>query len=238
MKTEKKTILSPCLYRTLILILLSVLFTAEGYTQSGTQYQWAKSASELTVFKPGDAVRVQVYELEITANGVRNLNLNNDYPINPEGFIIMPLIGEIKVKGYTVYEVMENLTDRFSRLLKSPYVYVRPLIRITMQGAFNEPGVYHVDPSSSVWDVVKLAGGPIRGAALAKMRVERAGKVAIPRVLEAFEKSISLEEVGIESGDQILLPIRSGLDLAALIALFNLFASILLVYLRLKTGSI
>lgn len=238
MKTISKTKLSVCFYRSFGIILATLLIAANGYTQDNTKYQWSKSASRLTVFEPGDAVRVKVYELDLTQFGVRDLNLSNDYPINPEGYIIMPLIGSVKVKGYTVHEVMRALEDRLSEYLNNTYVYVRPLIRITLQGAFNKPGVYHVDPSSSVWDVVKLGGGPNGGAQLARMRVERGGKVVIPKVLEAFEKSISLEEVGIESGDQLLVPDGGGLSLTTLFTLFNLFASMVLVYLRLKSGSL
>ncbi|MBN2417660.1 polysaccharide biosynthesis/export family protein [bacterium] len=183
-------------------------------------------------------MRVQVHELKGREFAFRDLDLSRDYPINPEGYIVMPLIGQVKVKGYTVYEVTEALKERFSQYLQDPYVYVRPLIRLTLQGAFNEPGAYHVDPTSSVWDVVELAGGPDKGCDLAKMRVERGGKVVIPNVLEAFEQGISLEEVGIESGDQLLAPMRGGIGLGTLMSIFNLFASMVLVYLRLKQGSI
>ena len=99
---------------------------------------------------------MQVYELY--EQNRKNLDLNRDYPINPDGFIIMPLIGEVRVKGLTVYEVMKSLEEKLGQHLSEPYVYVRPLIRVTLQGAFNNPGAYHSDPSSSLWDLVALAG--------------------------------------------------------------------------------
>ncbi|MFH1943578.1 MAG: polysaccharide biosynthesis/export family protein, partial [bacterium] len=78
-----------------------------------------------------------------------NLNLNGDYPINPEGFIIMPLIGEVRVKDRTIYEIRQSLEEKYSLYLQDPYVYVRPLIRITLLGAVNQPGSYRADPASS-----------------------------------------------------------------------------------------
>lgn len=238
MQRYERTRVSFCFF----LMLGFVFFIGAGIPDAAAQndynYQWSESARSLTVFQPGDAVRIQVHELEMKDYGVRNLNLSGDYPINPEGFIVMPLIGQVKVKGYTVYEVMEALKERFVQYLKKPYIYVRPLIRLTLQGAFNEPGAYHVDPSSSVWDVVELAGGPDKECDLSKMRVERGGKVVISNVLEAFEQGISLEEVGIESGDQIIAPVRGGIGLATLMTIFNLFASMVLVYLRLKQGTL
>jgi protein involved in polysaccharide export with SLBB domain len=147
------------------------------------------------------------------------------------------LIGEIRVKGLTVYELMQTLEENLKAYLRNPYVSVRPLIRVVLQGAFNRPGSYRVDPQSSLWDLVALAGGPTANCNLEKMWAERGGKTIIKKLLTAFEKGYSLEEVGIESGDQIIAPVRRGLDLNFLIGLINLLASVVLLYLRLRTGT-
>jgi polysaccharide export outer membrane protein len=211
-----------------------ILGSAEGYSQDRDQFQWSKSAGSLTIFQPGDAVRIRVYELGKEER--KNFNLNQDYPINPEGYIVLPIIGEVRVKGLTVHELMQVLQQKFREWLMSPHVEVRPLIRLTMQGAFNRPGVYYADPTSSLWDAVAQADGPDRDCDLKRMRVERGGDVVMPNVLESFEKGYSLEEIGIESGDQIVAPSRGGLDMRFLVTLVNLFASIVLLYLRLRTG--
>jgi polysaccharide export outer membrane protein len=188
----------------------------------------------LTIFQPGDAVRIQVWELYQEER--RNLDLSGDYPINPEGFIIMPIIGEVRVKGLTVFEVMQTLEERLKAYLKNVYIYVRPLIRLTLGGAFNRPGSYRADPQSSLWNLVAQAEGPARDCDLRRLRVERGGKVVLDNLLASFEKGYSLEEVGIESGDQIVAPFRRGLDIRLLMIVVNLFASMVLLYLRLKTG--
>ena len=203
--------------------------------QTTTDFQWSKSARSLTIFQPGDAVRILVWELFEEER--RNFNLSADYPINPEGDIIMPLIGKIRVKGLTVYELMQTLETRLKEYLRNPYVSVRPLIRVTLQGAFNRPGSYRVDPSSSLWDLVAQAGGPTANCDLKKMRTERGGKTVIRELLGAFERGHSVEEIGIETGDQIIAPVRRGLDIGFLIGVINLLASIVLLYLRLRTGT-
>lgn len=212
------------------LVILSI--HAPLKAQSDFETKWSKTASSLIVFQPGDAVRIQIWELYEEER--RNLNLSNDYPINAEGYIIMPLIGEVKVKGLTAYELMQYLEERFKAYLRNPFVYVRPLIRVTMQGAFNQPGSYRVDPSSSLWDLVALAGGPDRGCDLRGMWVERGGKVVIDELLNSFERGYSLEDVGIESGDQIMAPHRTGLNLGLILSMINLITSIVLLYLRLR----
>lgn len=208
------------------------LFTLDSFGQDQFQTNWSNSVRSLTIFQPGDAVRIRVWELY--QGGNRNLDLNGDYAINTEGIIIMPIIGEIRIKGLTQYELMQLLEDKLKAYLRNPYVYVRPLIRVTMQGAFNRPGSYRVDPSASLWDLVRLAGGPRANCDLRKIEVERGGKVIIKNLLESFEEGYSLEEVGIESGDQIMVPQRGSMNLGVLLGMINLVASIVLLYLRLR----
>lgn len=203
---------------------------------NGTGSLWSKSAKSLTIFQPGDAVRIRVWELY--QEQAANINLDGDYPINQAGYIIMPLLGEIKVRGLTVYELMTALTDKLKQYLHNPYVEVHPLIRLTMQGAFNKPGSYRVDPSSSLWDLVAEAGGPSPYCDLKRIVVERGGKAVIKDMLQSFENGYSLEEIGIESGDQIIAHGRGGLDFSMLLVLINLFTSMFILYLRLHYGNV
>jgi len=209
-----------------------IIFSLKIFGQDQFQTNWQNSVKSLTIFQPGDAVRIRVWELY--QGGNRNLNLNGDYAINMDGIIILPIIGEIRVRGLTQYELMQLLEDKLKAYLRNPYVYVRPLIRVTMQGAFNRPGSYRVDPSASLWDLVKIAGGPRSNCDLRKIEVERGGKVIIKDLLKSFEEGFSLEEVGIESGDQIMVPQRRSMDLGVLLGMINLVASIVLLYLRLR----
>ena len=208
------------------------LLALKSFGQDQFQTNWRNSVRSLTIFQPGDAVRIRVWELY--QGGNRNLNLNGDYAINTEGIIIMPILGEIRIKGLTQYELMQLIEEKLKAYLRNPYVYVRPLIRVTMQGAFNHPGSYRVDPSSSLWDLVKLAGGPRSNADLRKIEVERGGEVVIKNLLSSFEEGYSLEEVGIESGDQIMVAQRGSMNLGVLLGMINLVASIVLLYLRLR----
>jgi protein involved in polysaccharide export with SLBB domain len=201
---------------------------------NGASPLWSKSAKSLTIFQPGDAVRIRVWEL-YQEQTVR-INLNGDYPINQAGFIVMPLLGEVKVRGLTVTELIEKLTEPLKQTFHNPYVEVRPLIRLTLQGAFNKPGSYRVDPSSSLWDLVAEAGGPAANADLKRMVVERGGKIVNKDLLQSFENGYSLEDVGIESGDQIIARRRSSVDIATLLVIMNLFASMFILYLRLRYG--
>ncbi|MCD6116195.1 polysaccharide biosynthesis/export family protein [bacterium] len=234
MNMKFKTCNSLVIKRVMLIIGVLLFINASAlFAQAERSSQWRNSARSLTIFQPGDAVRIQIWEL--FQGQKQNRDISGDYTIKPDGNIIMPLIGQVRIKGLTVYELEQILIDKYSSQLNHPYVSIRPLIRLTLQGAFNRPGAYRVDPSSSLWDVVALAGGPTSNCNLEGLRAERGGKVVIKKLLESFEAGISLEEVGIESGDQIIAPRKNELSIAFLVGIINLAASVLLLYLRLKS---
>lgn len=237
MQLEKVKKNSIVFHDLMMIIFSSIIFFPHVLTaQDPGAQEWRNSAKSLTVFQPGDAVRIQIWELYQEER--RGLNLSADYPINPEGFIIMPLIGEVRVKGLTIYELMQSLEEKYSAYLMNPYIYVRPLIRITMQGAFNRPGAYRIDPQHSLWDLVARADGPTSRCDLRRITVERGGKVVIRNLLKSFEKGYSLEEIGIESGDQIRAPNRVVINFPYFMSILNVIATLLLLYLRVRSRSI
>ncbi|NQT24439.1 polysaccharide biosynthesis/export family protein [candidate division KSB1 bacterium] len=220
---------------TLSTFLLVFLFVSDVHSQALPSPSWSKTAGSLTIFQPGDAVRIQVWELYSEGgNSTLGRNMSQDYPISPGGYIIMPILGEVKVKGLTVYELMQDLQEKLREYMRNPLVYVQPLIRLTLQGAFNRPGALRVPPSSSLWDVIAIAGGPRGDCDLSKISIERGGRVIIKGLLNSFEQGYSLEDIGVESGDQIVAPTRSRLNLYTLIGIINLLTSVALLYLRLQ----
>ena len=193
-----------------------------------------QSMKSLTIFRPGDAINVVVWEYLYEER--RNLDFSGIYPINPEGYVALPLVGEIRIKALTLDEVTKLIKEKYSEYLKEPYVYVRPLIRVTMQGAFRQPGLYLIDPSKSLWDLVALAEGPRAGANLEKLQVRRGGEIVIDGLLNAYERGYSLEEIGIETGDQVIVPAENRITLQFIVSMLHLCATLALLYLRLERG--
>ncbi len=154
-------------------------------------------------FYPGDAVRVSVIEIGRSAEQ-GTLNLNGDYKINSLGYIMLPLVGSVKVVGHDRISLAKYLVELYSPYLKEPYITTLPLLRITLMGSFNKPGSYRISPESSLWELIELAEGPKEDCDLNSIRVERGGKVLLKNLLEQFEKGHSLEDIGIQSGDQII----------------------------------
>jgi polysaccharide biosynthesis/export protein len=63
--------------------------------------------------------------------------------VDTKGYIQYPLIGSIKVSGYTVTDLKEQLTKSLTTYLKSPIVYIRILnFKVSVMGDVLKPDVY------------------------------------------------------------------------------------------------
>ena len=161
-------------------------------------------------FYMGDAVRINVIEIGRSSEW-EALNLNGDYKINSLGYIMLPLIGNVKVVGHDRISLAKHLVELYSPYLKEPYITTMPLIRVALMGAFNKPGSYRISPESSLWELIEMAEGPKENCDLNSMQVERSGKVYLKNLLEQFERGHSLQDIGIRSGDQIVAKGKSNL---------------------------
>jgi len=186
----------------------------------------------------GDAVRIQIWQLWETAGEKSPVaNLGGEYVIDTDGNIFMPFVGLIKVEGKTPEDVAAVIKGKYADFLKEPYIYVRPLIRITLAGSVLRPGSYRIDPRSSLWDLLDMAGGPSSAADLKKISVFRGGDIVIKNLLKAFEKAYSLKEIGVQSGDQIIVPQPGGFNMQAIVNYLNLAVSLFLLYMRFRDRS-
>ena len=187
----------------------------------------------LTSFKPGDAIRLQIWQpWRITEGKAEILDLNGDYAVNSQGYTMLPLIGDFKVVGLNQQTLAERLKKKYSPFIKDPYIMVTPLIRVTLQGSVNRPGAYLIPPTASLWELVEMANGPTQNAELKKMRFERGGRVVSKNLLRSFEKGYSLQEIGILSGDQIIIPGKNKFTYRDILVLATFGLQVGLFYLR------
>ena len=84
-----------------------------------------------------------------------------------------------------------------------PNIQVQGLIRISVLGGFNTPGLFYVDPNESLWNVLRRAGGTIEGDDLVRMTWERDNEVIKQNLITLLESGKSLKQLGFKSGDQI-----------------------------------
>ncbi len=180
-------------------LLFAILFSA-GFSH-------ARAQSLNQTFKKGDALRLAIWQPYRISDGKnQSLDINGDYPIDSRGYVFFPILGEVKVVGATATSLAEDLRQKLSAYFQEPVIVVEPLIRVTLIGAFRRPGTYLISPEASLWELVDLGGGPDEKSNLKKMVVERGGKAIKKNILGGFERAYSLQEIGIMSGDQVVMP--------------------------------
>ncbi len=178
----------------LLLLLLVHLLPAAA----GAQVAEAPSRGDITL-SPGDLIRVKVYREE---------DLNGEFVIDPDGRVILPLIGERTVVGIPVRQLREQLVQAYLVHLRNPSIEITPLRRILVLGEVPRPGMYTIDPTVSLADAVALAGGPTPSGSIDHIHVVRDGK----RVVERASMGLTIHGADIRSGDQIMVGRRSWFD--------------------------
>jgi protein involved in polysaccharide export with SLBB domain len=125
-------------------------------------------------------------------------------------------------------EPVNTLKAGLGSLFAEPFVTITPRFRIAVLGEVRTPGLYTVDPTLSVLDVIALAGGATPVGNLGKIKVFRVGEET--RV--SFEQEVlggrSLQEIGIRSGDQVVVPRKffTRQDLSFLLQFFQIGLSV------------
>ncbi|CAN5658853.1 hypothetical protein BH23GEM6_BH23GEM6_22680 [soil metagenome] len=161
--------------------------------------QVSGAGTEPVTLQPGDVVRVMIWREE---------DLSGEFPVNENGTVIFPLLGEITVTELPFPRLRDSLMEQYRVHLRNPSITITPLRRINVLGEVNKPGLYEVDPTISLAGIVALAGGTNPGGDLSRIRVLRDGEVLHRRA----SATLSLHAFDIRSGDQVLVERRGWFD--------------------------
>lgn len=154
-------------------------------------------ADSSLALRPGDVVKIQVWQHE---------ELSGEFPVDENHNLLFPIMGELNVRGLSVQELRARIRSELGRLFTNPYVAIIPLFRVSVLGEVMRPGLYSVDPTLSIYDLVAVAGGPSRYANQRNLRLIRDGELyPIPLTAASIARS-TLRELGVRSGDQLLVP--------------------------------
>ena len=151
-------------------------------------------------FIPGDAVHIAVYNgVELDSTNV----LNRVFPIDDRGFIDLPMYGKAKISHMSESEFKNFLLENFRDYFPRPTFQVRPLIRASVLGGVQRPGLYYIDPDRSLWELIHLTGGTLVEDGLMEMRWDRDRGVIQEDLVPLLQSGVSLKRMGFQSGDQI-----------------------------------
>ncbi len=149
----------------------------------------------------GDVLAVRIWP---------DIQLGGEFPVEESGMAYLPLIGEVRAAGMPLDELRKELRDRYGQTLKSPVVSVTPMFRVSLLGAVAKPGLYRVDPTQTLLDLVSEAGGFQNDAKADRVRIVREGQVLEVNARRSLETGADLSVLTLQSGDRILVPRRGG----------------------------
>lgn len=122
----------------------------------------------------------------------------------------LPLIGEVSLAGVQRQDVAKHLTVELGKYIKNPVVRAQTLVRVAVLGEVERAGWFALPTDALVSDAINEAGGPSGEAEMKKIQLTRRGKVVQQgqRFRNAIAAGRTLDEMGMEAGDEIIIPRR------------------------------
>ncbi len=145
--------------------------------------------------QPGDAIRVSFS---------REPDQSGEYSVDETGSVALPFLGARSVRDLPPNALKAELMAAYDGQLRNQTIEVRLLRRVRVLGAVRNPGLFHVDATMTLADMVAQAGGVTDDGKLEDIRIMRGSQVVRSDVAAgagAFE--------AMQSGDQVFVPRKS-----------------------------
>lgn len=182
----------------LIRLLPALVFLLAFSTPLAAQGTAEPRSSTGVIVHPGDLIRVRLWP---------DQPLSGDYPVESNGVVIVPLVGEVGVGGRTLAEARTLLRDRYAALVQNGIVSVSLVFRVSVVGAVVRPNLYVAEPTSTVLDVISQAGGltpDADGRHIKLLRGDRVVELDGGREMTTGEPVLG---IFLQSGDRLVVPV-------------------------------
>lgn len=120
----------------------------------------------------------------------------------------LPGIGIVQLAGVTRDGIGAHLTAALARVMKEPVVRAELLVRLAVLGEVARPGFMTLPADALLSDAITMAGGLTTTADMRKVRLSRRGTLTHDgdAVRDALAAGLTLDDMRIEAGDQMLIP--------------------------------
>jgi len=168
----------------LISLLVFILGGCSGLPASSEMPPVSEMDQESYQIGVGDTVQVHVW---------RNPELSQSIVVRPDGFISMPLMGDVRAEGKEPEALAAEISTTIGEYIRTPEVtvmVVNPISkefrnRIRITGQVEQPQSIAFQPGMTVLDLVLIAGGVTDFAA--------ASRAVLHREIDGQYKSFSLD---------------------------------------------
>jgi polysaccharide biosynthesis/export protein len=197
-------------------LVLTLVLSAPGCTTSPSAdvIAEADSATEEFLLGPEDVLDISVWRSEdLTQKAV---------VVRPDGYISMPLIGEIEVNRRTAKELGVHIAERLKEYKENPLVHVKVKevnsYYVYVLGDVAKPGKYQIKSHATVLQAIAMAGGFTPYAAKNSMQVRRtvvgppghSKELKIPvRYDDLLSGKGEIKDFILKTGDMVIVPSRA-----------------------------
>lgn len=201
-------------------VFIVALFLAIGMSVAGCAAPSAEviaeanSAKEEFLLGPEDVLDIAVWRSEdLTQKGI---------VVRPDGYISMPLIGEVEVNGRTAKELAAHIAERLKEYKEKALVHVKVKevnsYYVYVLGDVAKPGKYQVKSHITVLQAIAIAGGFTPYAAKNKMQVRRTvvgppGHSREIKIPAPYDDLLSgdgeIKDFVLKTGDMVVVPGRA-----------------------------
>lgn len=142
---------------------------------------------------PGDIVRLNIW---------REPDLTGEFLVQEDGLAVLPRLGPVRLVDDTPSSLKSRLVAEYEKTLINPSIEVIILRRILITGEVGGEGVYPVDPTMSLVEVLALAGGPSPSAKRNRVDLIRGDR----EIKIDLGDPVEVRNVSLQSGDQLDVP--------------------------------
>lgn len=138
-------------------------------------------------------------------------SLSDTFAVRVGQVLPLPDMPPLEMRGVLRSEAKARIQTHISQFIRNPQVEVEPLIRMGLLGLVTRPGYYNVRADVPVSEVVMVAGGMAAEADFKKTTAQR-GQVELydrETIRKAMAAGMSLDQLGIQSGDEIVIGKRN-----------------------------
>jgi protein involved in polysaccharide export with SLBB domain len=136
--------------------------------------------------------------------------LTDTFTVQQGPVLLLPGIGSISLSGILRAELENHLRTELARFIRNPVVHAQSSVRLLVSGAVGQPGFKSFGTTTVFSDVLAAAGGPVGGAQIQRIRVERSDRVIWEG--EALQQAIiegrTLDQMSLQAGDHVVVPMQ------------------------------
>jgi protein involved in polysaccharide export with SLBB domain len=152
--------------------------------------------------QPGDRIALRV---------IGEQTLTDTFTVTPERTVELPSLPPVPVSGVLRSELRGHLAKELGRYIRNPDLQAAALVRVSLMGAVGRPGFYNLPADVLASDAIMAAGGPNGTADVDRTTILRGGVPVATKeqVAAAVQSGVSLDQMNVQSGDEILVGTKS-----------------------------